>query len=49
MVCKVPVSDVGVYEITDVFRLSFSAAEAILFDFATPEQKEAYKMLKNCK
>ena len=46
MVCKVPVADIGASEITDVFRLSFSAAEAILFDFATPEQREAYKMLK---
>lgn len=48
MVCKVPVEDTTLFENTPVmFRLSFSFAESKLFEFVTPEQKEAYKLLKH--
>ena len=32
--------------VEQMFRLSFSFAESKLFEFVTPEQKEAYKILK---
>ena len=47
MVCKVPVKETRIFDRgTDMFRLSFSFAETKLFEFVTPEQKEAYKILK---
>ena len=47
MVCKVPVKEVPIFDRrTEMFRLSFSFAESKLFEFVTPEQKEAYKILK---
>ena len=47
MVCKVPVKDPKLLEnVAGMFRLSFSFAESKLFEFITPEQKEAYKILK---
>ena len=47
MVCKVPVKDTRIFDRrTEMFRLSFSFAETKLFEFATPKQKEAYKILK---
>ena len=47
MVCKVPVKDTRIFDSrTEMFRLSFSFAESKLFEYVTPEQKEAYKILK---
>ena len=47
MVCKAPVKETQIFDCrTDMFRLSFSFAESKLFEFVTPEQKEAYKILK---
>ena len=47
MVCKVPVKDTRIFDSrTKMFRLSFSFAESKLFEYVTPEQKEAYKILK---
>jgi len=48
VVCKPP--DPLKYKNTgDLFRLSFSFAEAKLFEYATEEQREAYKILKTIK
>ena len=47
IVCKVPVKDNLISNSTaDMFRLSFSFAESKLLELVTPEQKEAYKILK---
>ena len=47
MVCNAPVKETQIFDCrTDMFRLSFSFAESKLFEFVTPEQKEAYKILK---
>ena len=47
MVCKAPVKETQIFDCrTDMFRLSFSFVESKLFEFVTPEQKEAYKILK---
>ena len=47
VVCKVPVKDTQLLDSSaEMFRLSFSFAESKLLEFVTPEQKEAYKVLK---
>ena len=47
MICKMPVKDTQLLDSSaEMFRLSFSFAESKLFEFVTPEQKEAYKILK---
>ena len=47
LVCKVPVKDTRIFnDKADVFRLSFSFAESKLLEFVTPEQRDAFKILK---